>query len=623
MPSAIPSAGPAVVLPAPYTAGRMGRTTWIALTLAAMGIAVALAVTGPSHHPGLVALARGAAVGVPIAVGLHARSRRRDDRFGLLLIALGAASLFTTLAESPDEWAYTAGRIAGWLFEVLLVYVMLSFPTGRLLGRVDRVLAAATAVVVAVLYLPRAVVADHFDVPSPFTSCMHSCPANAMFAFDREPGFVDTALRPAGSVLVFVIMLAVSARLLDRLRVGTPLARRMFAPVFATSAAMAGALGAGIVARQLDPSAPALEIVAWLLALAVAALALAFAAALIRCQLLAGRALERLALCLQTMPDCVTLRRAFAEAFGDPEVQILFPAAAGAGEGWYDCFGRAARLPGPGSPPGITEVRHDGTLIAALVHDAALKDQPELLGAGVAIAAVALDMNRLHAGAAAATREVEESRARVAATAERERRRIERDLHDGAQQRLVAARIELELAEALVLSDPERSAARLQEIEAELDEALEEIRSLAHGMYPPLLTDRGLAEALRAIARGAAMPVELQTYEIGRYAPEVESAAYFCVREALQNVHKHAAGARRVVISVDGGVPGELRFDVKDDGAGVPGGALRPGVGLTNMHDRVAAVGGELSVRSTPRVGTVVRGRVPVPAAKSTAGSRN
>src|SRR5215213_829599 len=121
MPSAISSAGPAVVLPAPYTPRRVGRTTWIALTLAAMGLAVALAVTGPSRHPELVALARAAAVGLPIAVGLHARSRRRDDRFGLLLIAMGAASLVTTLAESPDEGAYTAGRIAGWLFEAVLV----------------------------------------------------------------------------------------------------------------------------------------------------------------------------------------------------------------------------------------------------------------------------------------------------------------------------------------------------------------------------------------------------------------------------------------------------------------------------------------------------------------------
>jgi signal transduction histidine kinase len=207
---------------------------------------------------------------------------------------------------------------------------------------------------------------------------------------------------------------------------------------------------------------------------------------------------------------------------------------------------------------------------------------------------------------------VQESRARLSASAERERRRIERDLHDGAQQRLVALRIELELAEGLVLRDAQRGAARLQELEGELDEALEEIRSLAHGMYPPLLADRGLAEALRAAASAAGLPVELELHEIRRYAPELESAVYFCVREALQNVLKHAAGARRVVVSVDGGVRGELRFSVKDNGAGAAGGELQAGTGLTNMDDRLAAVGGELWVRSTPGVGTVVRGRAPV-----------
>jgi signal transduction histidine kinase len=278
--------------------------------------------------------------------------------------------------------------------------------------------------------------------------------------------------------------------------------------------------------------------------------------------------------------------------------------------------------PGPGSPTGITEVRRDRVVIAAVVHDAALNEQPELLNAGGAIAALALDFTRLEARAEAATREVQESRARLSAVAERERRRIERDLHDGAQQRLVALRIELELAEALVLRDPQRGAARLQELEAELDEALEEIRSLAHGMYPPLLADRGLAEALRASARTAGLPVELETHAIARYPPEVESAVYFCVREALQNVRKHAAGAHRVAISVDGGVRGELRFSVKDDGAGAPRGVLRVGAGLTSMHDRLAAVSGELSVRSTPGVGTVVRGRVPVQASKPPGAAR-
>src|SRR4051794_32228439 len=137
MPSAVSSAGPAVA-PAPaYVVGGAGRRAAIGLALVAVGLTAALALTSASRHPGLVALGRAAVVGVPIAVGLHARSRRRHDRFGLLLIAVGAAAFVTTLAESSDESLYTVGRVAGWLFEVLLVYVILSFPTGRLLGRVD------------------------------------------------------------------------------------------------------------------------------------------------------------------------------------------------------------------------------------------------------------------------------------------------------------------------------------------------------------------------------------------------------------------------------------------------------------------------------------------------------
>jgi signal transduction histidine kinase len=612
MPSATPSAGSALVLTTPYTPRVVPPRAAAALAVAAAGLAAALAAMTPSRHPALVTLARVAAVGVPIAVGLNARYRRRGDRFALLLIALGAGSLLTTFAESPDDEAYTAGRIAGWLFELLLVYVILSFPTGRLRGGVDRALVLAMVVVVAVLFLPRALLGAHYDLPSPFTSCMKSCPANALFLFHREPAFVDSVMRPAGSLLVFVIAVLVSARLLYRLRAGTPLARRMLAPVFAVAAAMSAVLGVGILARQLAPSTETLEAVAWLLALAVPALALAFFVAFVRWRLLAGQSLERLALCVQTMPDCVTLRRALADAFGDPGLQILFPPT-GADDRWHDCSGRPVEPPGPGSPAGITEVDRDGAVIAALVHDAALYEQPELLNAGGAIAALALDFTRLEARAEAATLEVQESRARLSATAERERRRIERDLHDGAQQRLVALRIELELAEALVLRDPRGGAARLHELESGLDEALEDIRALAHGMYPPLLADRGLAEALRASARTAGLPVELETPAIGRYPPEVESAVYFCVREALQNVVKHAAGAHRAIVSIDGGVAGELRFSVRDDGAGAPGGGLRAGAGITNMHDRLAAVGGELTVRSTPGVGTVVRGRVPVP----------
>jgi signal transduction histidine kinase len=581
--------------------------------LAAVATSAAIAASSATSQAGLVAVARALVVGVPIAVGLYAWSRRSDERFGRLLVGVGAGLFLTTLAESGDELAYTVGRTAGWLVEVLLVYVLLSFPSGRLPERTDRILVGAMGLVVLTIFLPRLALAEHFEVPSPYTSCTQDCPPNAFLLLDREPAFVDAVMRPVGTLLVFAVMAAVLLRLRGRIRDATPLARRLLTPVLAIGLARVGVLGVAFVARQIDPSAWPVEAAAWLLAFAAPAIALAFLVGLLRWRLFAGKALERLAECLRTVPDAPRLRLALAEAFGDPTIDIAYPAGGGT-DGWMDSSGRPTTMPGPVSGRSVSEVRDGGTVIAAVVHDEALRADPRLIDAGISMAGVVLDNQRLTAQAEAALREVRRSRARIAAGAERERRRIERDLHDGAQQRLVALRIELELAEDLVRRDPEQGVRRLQELERELDETLEELRSLSHGVYPALLADRGLPEALRAAATRSRLRVELEAHDVERYAPEVESAVYFCVLEALQNALKHAAGARRVVVRLDGGSHAELRFSVRDDGAGTRDGTVRAGAGLTNMHDRLAAVGGEVTITSSPGVGTIVRGRVPTPA---------
>lgn len=581
--------------------------------LAALAATVTAAAQGAdagSSRPELVALARALIVGVPVAAGLYTWGRHGSERFGLLLVGLGAGLSLTTLAESDDELLYTFGRIAGWLVEVLVVYAILSFPTGRLPGHKDRVLVGAMGLVVLTLFLPRLALMDDFEVPSPYTSCTHDCPSNALFLLADEPAFADGVLRPAGALLVVVVMVAVLFRLRERMRDATPFARRMLAPVVALGAARVGLLAVGFPARQANPTGQAVEVISWLIAFAVPAIALAFLLGILRWRLFAGRALTRLAECLQSMPDAAALRRAFAEAFDDPTVQIAFPAG-GSADGWMDCWGRPTTLPAPGEARSVNEVRRDGTVVAAVVQDDALKAQPDLVDAGLAMASVVLDNQRLAAEAEIAMREVRQSRARIAASAERERRRIERDLHDGAQQRLVALRIELELAEEMVRSDPEAGIGRLRQLEHDVDEALEDLRSLAHGVYPPLLADRGLAEALWAAAMRSPIQVEVDAREVGRYPPEVEGAVYFCVLEALQNAVKHATGARRVVVGLDGGTKAELRFSVRDDGAGSPGAAIDPGVGLTNMRDRLAAVGGAVHITSAPGVGTTLRGRVP------------
>jgi signal transduction histidine kinase len=195
------------------------------------------------------------------------------------------------------------------------------------------------------------------------------------------------------------------------------------------------------------------------------------------------------------------------------------------------------------------------------------------------------------------------------AAADRERRRIERDLHDGAQQRLVALRIKLELAGELMDRDAAHTHKLLHEVETEIDDALDDVRSLARGIYPSLLADQGLEEALRAATLRMPFPTTVQCNDVRRYSPEIESAVYFSCLEALQNAIKHAGGATAIRVSITAN--DELRFDVADNGGGFDIDAAAPGQGLANMRDRLAAVGGRLTVSSRPGHGTVVSGVVP------------
>jgi signal transduction histidine kinase len=583
-----------------------------AATVVASAIAAAVAASSDTGHPLALALARAAMVGVPAAVGLYAIARGPGERFGAVLVVVGAAWFLTTFAESSEELPYSLGRIAGWFIEVLIVYALLSFPTGRLESHADRLLVRAMGVVLVVFYLPRILFAEHFDVPSPYTSCVADCPRNAFFAVNHEPAFMHAVLRPAGTTALALIMAVVAVRLWRRMSMATPLSRRIFQAVLVIAAARATLMVIGAGMRWIDPDEPIVEAIAWALALAVPALAIGFLIGLLRWDFFAGRALARLASSVQAMPDGPTLRRAFAEAFRDDSIQIGFPASHGEAGLWNDCWGDPIASPRNGDGRAVSDVTDRGVVVAALFHDQALCAHPELIRAGTAMAAVALDNQRLSAEADAAADEVRQSRARLATEAERERRRIERDLHDGAQQHLVALRIELELAEDLVRQDAERGAVRLHELEGQVDEALGELRSLAHGVYPALLADRGLDEALRAAVARCTVAAKLHVIAPVRCDPEIEGAVYFCVLEALQNVAKHAAGARRALVTLDGTRHGELRFTVRDDGAGTD--RLVAGAGVTNMRDRVAAFGGDIRIASTPRVGTQVSGRVPTSA---------
>jgi signal transduction histidine kinase len=586
-------------------------TTAIAWTIGLALTAIAVVVTATSSsstEPWAAAIARGTIVAVPIAVGVYARAWRPYRRFGLALVLMGAGWSVAALAESNDSVLYSTGRVAAWIVEVGFVWVILAFPSGALTGRWSRGLVGAFAVLVLVGYMPTALLGDGYPTPSPWTECDADCPANAFQVVASEPAFVSDVLQPAREALTMLIFLGVAAILARRVRSSTRLTRLMLAPVLAVAVARLLVYVLGFGVRRVDPDSPLLAAIAWTIALLVPAMAVAFLIGLLRWQLFSARALERLAVRLLEHPDAPRLRNALAAALGDPWLDLAFRRDAGDGE-WVDADGRRVDLTDVSRHRSVTTISEGDVPVAAMVHDCALDEHPDFVRAAGNYAAIALDNQHLVAQVTSSLREVQDSRARIVASADAERQRIERDLHDGAQQRLVALRIKLGLAEEALAEDPARSRELLQEIGDETVEALEDVRSLAHGVYPALLLQRGLPDALREAALRSPIRVSVDARGIGRYPREVESAVYFCCMEAMQNAVKHGVGARLIAIVLSD--DGRLRFEVADDGGGFDAAHTPTGAGLANMRDRIAAVGGGLTYRSQVGAGTQVVGVVP------------
>jgi len=590
---------------------RAGGDVAIGIAGAALcAIAYALTVSGSAAgNPTAEGLARALIVGAPIAVGIYARGHASSARFGTLLIALGGVCFLTVLAESGEPLIHAIGRMSGWASEPLLMYVVLAFPTGRLLARADRSLVAAGVAVVLVLYLPSVLFTERFPEPSPWSTCSAGCPHNPLMITGSEPAFVDDVLRPFREVLVVGLFASVCLRLAVRLRGSSRLMRRSLAPVLVVAIAYFSLFSALLAARGIAPDSPVVTGAMWALVLAVPLLAAGFLFGIARWHLFLAAANAGLAGRLANHPGPGELQTALAETYEDPGLEIVYP---GARHGdWVSESGDPVTIPEPGSGRWLTEVADDGRTIAGIVHDDTLAGEHAFVDAARTYAVLTLDNRRLGEEAAALLDEVRESRLRIQASADDERRRVERDLHDGAQQRLVALRIKLELAAERIDDRDHRSARLIRELGTEVDGALDEIRSLARGIYPSPLADRGLVEALRSAALQAVLPAVVRASNTReRYPRAIEAAAYFCCLEAMQNAAKHALRARSIVIELaDNGV---LQFEVIDDGEGFKPEDVEAGVGLTSMHDRLAAVGGQLQIVSAPGGGTRVLGRIPL-----------
>ena len=249
----------------------------------------------------------------------------------------------------------------------------------------------------------------------------------------------------------------------------------------------------------------------------------------------------------------------------------------------------------------------DGQPIAVLLHDSALEHNADLVQSVCAAAGLALENERLHAELRARLVELQASRARLVEATDAERRRIERDLHDGTQQRLVSIAMSLGLLESKLPAQPDAAAPIARQTREALSLALAELRELTHGILPPLLTERGLPAALEELARGAALPTRLDAEVDGRLSDQVESAAYFVASEALGNAAKHSHGNEVRIAAVRDAAM--LTIEVADDGIGRA--SATGGSGLRGLADRVEALGGRLTVSSPPGRGTTLRGEMP------------
>ncbi len=295
------------------------------------------------------------------------------------------------------------------------------------------------------------------------------------------------------------------------------------------------------------------------------------------------------------------IRSSLARTIGDPTLELaLWLPEQGA---WADEQGREIELP-RGPDRAVTYV---GEQVAAMIHDPILLDQPALLEAAGSAARFALENERLQVDLRAQLVELRESRARIVQAGDEERRRLERDLHDGAQQRLLGIGMALQLLGPRIGESDGEARVLLEETQAELQSAVRELRELARGIHPAVLTDQGLDAAVRTLADRAPVPVDVRVSTEGM-PPHLETAVYFVVAEALANVGKHA-NASRARVAIDE-APETYIVEISDDGIGGAG-VSTDGSGLRGLADRVGALGGQLIIESAPEAGTTVRAEIP------------
>src|SRR3954468_10588207 len=521
-----------------------------------------------------------------VCCGLMAWWHRPASRFGVLMICVGFTIFLAGLSRATNDFLFTIGHAMHLLPPVLFAQLFLAFPTGRLRSPLERTmiaLACATAVGLGLLRLT-----------------LGGIGARNLLEVVDAPTVSAAILRLQYVVITVACLIALAILVRRRRRAAGPLRRSLSVLVasFAVGLVMIGLLlGSQVV------GAPWVDQIRWATFATLGVAPIVFMICIVNDRL-ARSAVGELVIELQRDPAPADLRDGLARALRDPSLTLAYwlPDFAR----YVDADGRPVELPTSDSSRAKTLIDHRGAHVALLLHDPVLDDEPALLDAVAAAAGIALENGRLHADLRARLDELRDSRARIVQAGQEERKRLERDLHDGAQQRLVALSLELSLLEQTMHGDA-AARRRIDHARGEIARSLEELRDLARGLHPAVVSGHGLEVALEQLAAGAPVPVRL-TVDVASRLPEcLEVAAFYLIAESLANIGKHAAAASATVTVTRTG--DQVVVEVVDDGIG--GADAEGGSGLRGLADRVECLEGRMRIWSPAGGGTRLRAELP------------
>jgi signal transduction histidine kinase len=526
------------------------------------------------------------------AAGLIAWSRRPHNQIGPLLVAGGWSFLLLEMAASTSTVVIAASLIGATLPLALVLHLLLAFPSGRLSGRFEIALVVVTYGLATVLQAPQYLLADGSELPT-------------LLTITPAQGVADAVLH-AQTVIGTLTFVLGAGVLIARLRGADAAQRRVVAPLCAIGAATLVVVAVVGFLSGFDLGWSGIDTLASVVQPALLlVLPVTFLIGLLQGRFArAGEVRELAYRIADAAIDPAGLRTAIGEALGDDSVAIVYwvPGA----QRYVDEQGAPVELPAAGSTRAAVEVVADGRRVGAIVYDGLLISDVELVHSVAQLTALALDRQRLTAELRAAAEALRASRERIAVTSDAERRRIARDLHDGAQQRLVLLAIEAQRL-GRAADDPDRVRAGATALREEVEAVLDDLRDLVHRIEPALLTERGLADATAWLVARMPIPTELHVEGVERRLPSIlESTGYFVVSEALANVVKHAR-ATSVTVRLSER-DNRVAIVVRDDGVG---GADAGGSGLRGLADRVAAVGGRLSIADVSDGGTRLEVELP------------